>query len=382
MKAFFQTYKKRIALLCAMAMFVFASGYTSIYSLSKTLEVRLNERSSVSSEPETITIANANYNRTLKEILEENNLPTSDDYVYGTDLDKKVREVDILSINKKINGTISVDNEVLDYSSGADTVSDVLEENEIKLSPSDSVDPTPDTALATESASITVHRQNQKREVREEEIPYETTQTPDSTLAVGTVVVDVPGSNGKKRITEDVTYRDGTVIKREVVKEETLIEPITQTERVGSGNGTSIPRSNTYASNGNSSGSTGSVSNTKAMSGNSTASLSDSDFDLVCAIVQHESGGSYDSALAVMSCVMNRVDNSNYPDDPVSVLTAPGQFASYLDGYYKQFTGGRASSSTQQAVRDCLNGKRNHPYLNFRSYKTNGSKNIGGNWYF
>lgn len=107
-----------------------------------------------------------------------------------------------------------------------------------------------------------------------------------------------------------------------------------------------------------------------------------SDFDLICAIVQHEGGASYESALAVMSCVMNRVDSGRWGgSDPVSVLTAPGQFASYLDGYYRQFLG-RTDPSVQQAVLDCLNGVRNHPYQSFRSYRTSGSVCIGGNWYF
>lgn len=105
-------------------------------------------------------------------------------------------------------------------------------------------------------------------------------------------------------------------------------------------------------------------------------------FDLICAVVQHEGGASYESALAVMSCVMNRCDSGAWGGtDPVSVLTAPGQFSSYLDGYYTQFLG-RTSTEVQRAVIDCMNGKRSHPYTSFRSYPTWGSTNIGGNWYF
>lgn len=105
-------------------------------------------------------------------------------------------------------------------------------------------------------------------------------------------------------------------------------------------------------------------------------------FNLICAIVQHEGGASYESALAVMSCVMNRCDSGRWGGtDPVSVLTAPGQFASYLGGYYRQFLNNPAPA-VQQAVLDCLNGTRSHPYQSFRSYATRGSVCIGGNWYF
>lgn len=106
-----------------------------------------------------------------------------------------------------------------------------------------------------------------------------------------------------------------------------------------------------------------------------------SDFDLICAIVAHESGPSYEGAMGVISCVMNRVDGG-WGSSAVGVLTAPGQFASYLDGYYTQFLG-NAPSYVQQAVRDCMEGGvRSHNYTSFRSYQTSGSVNIGGNWYF
>lgn len=108
----------------------------------------------------------------------------------------------------------------------------------------------------------------------------------------------------------------------------------------------------------------------------------DLDLDLVCAIVAHEGGQSYEGAMAVISAVMNRVD-SGYRPDAVSVLTAPGQFTSYLDGTYTQFLGGKYPNSVKQAVKDCiLGGIRTHNFLSYRSYETSGSVNIAGNWYF
>lgn len=113
----------------------------------------------------------------------------------------------------------------------------------------------------------------------------------------------------------------------------------------------------------------------------SVPSQEEQDFDLICAIVAHEGGISYDGAMAIISCVMNRVD-AGWGPDAVSILTAPGQFASYLDGYYKQYLG-NCPDVVKQAVRDCMeNGVRSHSYLSFRSYQTSGSVNIAGNWYF
>lgn len=114
----------------------------------------------------------------------------------------------------------------------------------------------------------------------------------------------------------------------------------------------------------------------------SVPSPEDQDFDTICAIVAHEGGTSYEGAMGIISCVMNRVD-AGYGSNAISVLTAPGQFASYIDGYYTQYLGGNYPDTVKQAVIDCMEGGiRSHNYLNVRSYQTSGSVCIGGNWYF
>lgn len=114
----------------------------------------------------------------------------------------------------------------------------------------------------------------------------------------------------------------------------------------------------------------------------SVPSPEEQDFDTICAIVASEGGTSYDSAMGVISCVMNRVD-AGYGSDAISVLTAPGQFASYVDGSYVHYTNKKYPDSVKHAVIDCMqNGIRSHNFLNYRNYETSGSINIGGNWYF
>lgn len=378
MNEFLKKYNKRVAVLAALLLFVFASGYTCVFSLSKSITIELNERKSSYDKAEVNTIANANLNKTLEQVLVENDLPATDDYEYGYDLNTKIREIDTdtLTINKKIDGTLKTDEEIISFHSGAETVGDLLSEYEIRLSPSDIVEPSAETLITAQDSNIVIYRQYQERETREEAISYETIQTVDANLASGQVVVDIPGIEGKKRVTEDVKYRDGMAISRSLVEENILLEPIAQVQRVGTGTGSSSNRNNSGLYN-------SAARNNVAVSytGYNGTPLTQEEYDLVCAIVEHEAGSTYESALAVMSCVMNRVDAPGYGSDPVSVLTAPGQFASYLDGYYEQFLG-RSSTVVREAVRDCLNGKRSHNYLNFRSYQTTGSEKIGGNWYF
>ena len=106
-------------------------------------------------------------------------------------------------------------------------------------------------------------------------------------------------------------------------------------------------------------------------------------FDLICAVVQQEGGASYEGALAVITCIMNRVDSGRWGgNDPVSVITAPGQFSAYLDGAYTRYLG-CSSIAVQNAVHDCIGkGVRIHPFQSFRSYPTPGSTFIVNQWFF
>ncbi|MBR0384538.1 MAG: cell wall hydrolase [Eubacteriaceae bacterium] len=106
-------------------------------------------------------------------------------------------------------------------------------------------------------------------------------------------------------------------------------------------------------------------------------------FDLICAVVQQEGGASYEGALAVITCIMNRADSGRWGGhDPVSVITAPGQFSAYLDGAYTRYLG-CSSIAVQNAVHDCIGkGVRLHPFQSFRSYPTPGSTFIVNQWFF
>ncbi len=67
----------------------------------------------------------------------------------------------------------------------------------------------------------------------EEVIPYETEEIKDKTLYVGQTRTKQKGKNGSKIVTAYVTYRDGEVVKRDVVTETVTQEPVKKIVRVG-----------------------------------------------------------------------------------------------------------------------------------------------------
>ena len=117
---------------------------------------------------------------------------------------------------------------------------------------------------------------------------------------------------------------------------------------------------------------------------------SQSDMELIWAIVAQEDNGSYAGALAVISTAMNRVESPKWSyegSNALAQLKAPGQFCYSNDNYWRARLGGNVPQYVKQAVYDCLKkGVRNHTHTSFRSnYGSNtpGAVQIGGgNWYF
>ena len=117
---------------------------------------------------------------------------------------------------------------------------------------------------------------------------------------------------------------------------------------------------------------------------------SQSDLELIWAIVAQEDNGSYKGALAVISSAMNRVESPTWSyegSNALAQMTAPGQYCYSNDTYWQARLGGNVPDYVKQAVNDCLKkGKRNHNYTSFRSTKgkTTGADavQIGGNWFF
>lgn len=101
--------------------------------------------------------------------------------------------------------------------------------------------------------------------------------------------------------------------------------------------------------------------------------LSESDYNLLVAVIAAESNRFKDDILAVSSVILNRSDMSG--KSPIEVVTSRGQFSGYLDGYYLRYLNedGSLTSNTylvQEVVSDALSGVRNNHYYSFRSWSS------------
>jgi hypothetical protein len=114
------------------------------------------------------------------------------------------------------------------------------------------------------------------------------------------------------------------------------------------------------------------------------------ELELIWAIVAQEDSTGYDGSLAVISSAMNRISSPvwrKYGNNALKQLTAAGQYCYSRDigGSWQERQHGNVPNFTKQAVQDCLiKGVRNHNFFSFRSTKKKSQNwvQIGGNWYF
>ena len=359
----FKHRKKEILTIGFIAIFVMVMGVTCAFNIQKDIVIRIDHNSLDNAQSVEERVVTASLMNPIKDVLVEANAPLNEDYTVDVDLSKQVKDVDIVTFTQKTKGQVTVDGQVIDYNHSEENVEELLGELGVVYDENDEIIPAKETELTTNVTEIKVVRVDIKEESYQTEIPFETQIEENDEVEKGEETVLTEGVNGVQTAMDRVTYKDGVEVTRENLVTAVILEPTTQVVEVG----TKRP-SNSYG---------------QLTAGNSTQSPG-SDADLIAAIVAHEGGHGYEGALAVITCVMNRVDSGRWGGtDAVSVLTAPGQFSSYLDGYYQQYMGSPLPE-VRRAIADCMEGGvRSHPYERFRAYETPGSVCIaGGNWYF
>lgn len=125
------------------------------------------------------------------------------------------------------------------------------------------------------------------------------------------------------------------------------------------------------------------------VTGYSLSGYTQEQLELLWAITAQECSTSYEGALAVITCAMNRASTNygGYGTDPLSQYMAPNQFCyspSVSDpSLWQRRLNGNVDEFVKQAVYDCvIGGKRNHRFTSFRGNPVSGAVNIGDNWYF
>ncbi|WP_443074732.1 ubiquitin-like domain-containing protein [Streptomyces sp. NBC_01431] len=114
----------------------------------------------------------------------------------------------------------------------AATVTEAAQEAGITLQGQDTTS-VPPTSFPRDGQTVTVMRITGTREVREEQIAFDTEKTKDSTLFKGTQVVVRQGQSGVRKVTYALRTVNGVKQKPKKISEEIVREPVTQQIKVG-----------------------------------------------------------------------------------------------------------------------------------------------------
>jgi uncharacterized protein YabE (DUF348 family) len=112
------------------------------------------------------------------------------------------------------------------------TVGDVLASAGIAVDADDEVTPPPSAAIAN-GDTVTVVRWDTRQVVEDTPIPNTTLQRDDPALLRGRQEVVQAGQTGLLRTTAEVTYRDGIEVRRTVLSEQRIREPVDRIVAVG-----------------------------------------------------------------------------------------------------------------------------------------------------
>lgn len=121
--------------------------------------------------------------------------------------------------------------------------------------------------------------------------------------------------------------------------------------------------------------------------------ISTGDRQILYKVVSMECDTGYEGSLAVISCMLNRLESDKYPDDLMDVVKEKAQFSAYYDRKTETYPyiDRIPSKECIQAVDDALSGKRRNlpsyilyfrssAYKKLKGYKKYGE--IGDNTYF
>jgi len=138
-------------------------------------------------------------------------------------LDQKIQS-DWIIIEKGKRVVIKVDGRELKYISWAGTVGDLLAEAGISFG--DDLINLPLEQRVSEGLSVEITRVDRTLVNEEVSIAAKTVYKSDATLALGKKKVHTQAKDGKKLITYEVIFHDGTEVSRRLVSETILVQPV------------------------------------------------------------------------------------------------------------------------------------------------------------
>lgn len=156
------------------------------------------------------------FNSTVGKVLESKKIVVGPKDKTSPELDQKIKNGDIINIDKAVDVYVQVDGKNLCLKSAQDSVKDLLTAEGIKLGEEDKISPQLSTGI-TNGINIKIVRVDAKIVEEKKELDFATIYKSDSSLVTGTNKVVQDGQKGEKVITHKLIYEDGKVVSSTVL---------------------------------------------------------------------------------------------------------------------------------------------------------------------
>ena len=170
--------------------------------------------------------------RTVQSFLINKNIKVESGSRIIPDLNSNIKNNMSIKVINPYEIKISNGGKNLIYKTNQETVEDILEEFNIKLSSKDIINKKLDE-IVKPNDEIIITRVKEEVDTQVIEIPCEVEYIEDASLLEGQTKEHKKGENGKLEIKYRITYKNGVPIKKQKISEVILIEPIKQIVKKG-----------------------------------------------------------------------------------------------------------------------------------------------------
>ncbi|MBZ9686381.1 G5 domain-containing protein [Clostridium estertheticum] len=164
------------------------------------------------------------YQKTVETALKKANINIAVKDKIDKDLNSKLVNNDVITINHAINLKVFVDNKELNIASAEKDIALMLNAEKIGLSPNDKVYPLIENKLS-KGMNVIITRVKTETVQEKKPIDFKTVIKDDKDTLKSQSSVLQNGIRGEKNITLNVTYENGKEVNREVIKEIVVKEP-------------------------------------------------------------------------------------------------------------------------------------------------------------
>lgn len=165
------------------------------------------------------------YGGQVKDVLADADITLGKNDMLNHELDAYLADGMSVEVVHRVLVKLDVDGAQSEYLTEADTVAELLAEQEIHLDAQDQIEPAVETPLA-DGTQIVIQRVFVERVSEYETVPYETQVEYSSAMLEGESSRRRQGAEGEKEVVYEVTYVDGREESRRMVEERMVREPV------------------------------------------------------------------------------------------------------------------------------------------------------------